>query len=150
MTTKTIQINEATKEELYAFAKTLNLDVHHKAGANTLRDAINVVYDNDSFEVKADEQEEEVSKAKTKSDENDEVTITLIQNGDNSNQSAHPVGVNGSVMFIKFGEKSTIKRKYYDALVNAVEKYIPTDDQGNVIGDPIEKPRFAITTHSGV
>ena len=148
MTTKTIQINEATKEELYAFAKSLNLDVHHKAGANTLRDAINVVYDNDSFEVKADEQEEEVSKAK--SNEDDEVTITLVQSGDNSNQGAHPVGVNGSVMFIKFGEKSTIKRKYYDALLNAKEKYIPTDDQGNIVGDPIEKPRFAITTHSGV
>ena len=146
MTTKTIQIDEATREELYAFAKSLNLEVHHKAGVNTLRDAIQLVYDEDSFEAQADEPQEKVSKPK--SEKSDTKTITLVQSGDNSNQSAHPIGVNGSVMFIKFGEKSTIPRKYYDALVNAVEKYIPTDDQGNVIGDPIEKPRFAITTHS--
>lgn len=82
------------------------------------------------------------------------VRMTLAANDAIGGREPVYVAVNGRGIYIPRNEPVVVKRKYFEALTNAVEVYYPeTGDL--VVGQaaldaPIETPRFSITLHETI
>lgn len=158
------KIEDATLDELMAFATNdLNLDVDASADRDQLVELISSASSRTTIDV-ADAPEnapspaqivqpastaKPVAESKADPNEAEMVEITIQASQDPKGNEPLYVGVNGSGIFIPRGQRVKIKRKFYDALNNAVGDSFAVGEDGR-IGIATEVHSYPFTVHSGV
>lgn len=74
--------------------------------------------------------------------EQDRVTIMISK--EKGGIDPVPVAVNGYAVSIRRGQKVSIPMGHYRALMDSIELDYPTDQDGNIVNEPNEVPRFPV------
>lgn len=154
METKTVKVEDATRDELFDYATIdLGLELHHMLGATKIKAAIHAVKpDFKEFEARVKEPEVEAARPGPVMDidpdaEMEEPTYEIIIpiNGESDGKMPVPVSVNGRNMFIERGVKSIIKHRYMHVLENAIQvRYEqPDGPEGDMI--EVHVPAYPVT-----
>lgn len=151
-----VQINEATPEQLFAFATlTLGLEPPPNAGTAKLRSMIQAAaYDKPTIRVPGGDgggaKAPRIARPRggpmrvlgDGQDPEEKIWIRIPATKEPGGDLPVPVGVNGIVMLIPRDEDSAVPRKYVQVLLDAIEwQYDPEiDSNGKIIGVK-SKPR---------
>lgn len=134
MSDKKIQIAQASKEQLRAFAEThLGIVMPPDAKTETLRAKVAAAWNKDEIVIQDD------APASTQPDRraapisapDGKVKLIIQRTDDAGGDEPVPVGVNGRVMLVPRGEEVEIPKPYFEVLKNAVKHiYEPLKDGG--------------------
>lgn len=71
----------------------------------------------------------------------------MIPKGPPGSVDPIPVGVNGYVISIRRGQKVNIPAQHLEVLQAAIRSDYETDEDGNILPDPVESPEFAVMVY---
>jgi hypothetical protein len=151
--TVTIPLADATDAQLRQFAtEHLGLDVHHLERGAPLRAKIQAAWDKPDITVREEAatpagQRPTASAADPTAPAAEEPMVTIMipqQEGADGSQPVW-VSVNGRGLFIERGKPQTVKKRYVDALRNAVRtEYSQADAQAPIVARDVPSYPFSV------
>lgn len=149
---KTIEISEATDEQLREFA---NLTLGLSMPANTLRETVlsklsqawdkTFIFQSDPVHPQASAQEGDTPAPVTEDQEPPEIPMVRIhinETEESGGRDPVPVGVNGKVMLIPRGKAVDIPETYYKVLNNAISHKFDPLPGGGIDPNPRTVPLY--------